>query len=138
MGQATPSKPAVLAPQPYELAYWEALKKQELLIQRCLECGASQLYPRIVCKECQSRTLDWVESSGEGTVYSYSVVSRSPAAFSNEVPYVLAVVELEEGARIATRIVGSSPSSVSIGAPVKVTFEEFESGRVWPLFHLAE
>lgn len=103
--------------------YWDACRRGELLVQRCDRCGECQFYPRGICANCWSNDIRWVRSSGKGTVWTYTVTyqNRTPG-FAEEVPYVLALVELEEGVRMFTNIVQCQPREVSIGMPVEVTF----------------
>ena len=94
------------------------------MIQRCNSCGEHQFYPRGVCSHCLSSELEWREASGKGTIYSYSVNHRAPhPGFADDLPFVLAIVELEEGPRMMTNIVVSDPDSVTIGMAVTVTFD---------------
>ncbi len=79
-------------------------------------------YPRPLCPECGATSVSWTEASGLGTVYSFSVVHRSAGLYRDAVPYVVAYVELAEGPRIVTNIVGCDPARVSIGQPVRVVF----------------
>jgi uncharacterized OB-fold protein len=128
---------SMLAPHPpQDEPYWEGLRNSELKAQRCLACHHVQHYPRQLCRNCQSNRLEWVTTSGGGTIYTMSVVSRAPSRFAAGTPYVIAIVELDEGPRMMTRIVGSDPAAVSIGARVRVTFGEIEKGLTLPLFEL--
>ncbi len=120
--------------QEYTKAFWEGVKSGKLLIQRCRSCGSYQHYPRPGCASCGSRDLGWVESSGRGRIYSLTVprvVIGDQKAFEAEIPYVLAMVDLEEGVRILARVTGySRPEEVSIGD--QVVFEPVDVGG----FHL--
>lgn len=110
-------------PKPTQLteAFWRATKEGRLLAQRCAECGKVVFRPEMACPGCLSSGLEWFESSGRGAVYSFSVVHRAPSpAF--EVPYVVAVVELEEGWHLLTNVVGCEPDEVSVGLAVHVSF----------------
>ena len=135
MSEPAPHKPL---PQPDALSgpYWEAAAEGRLLIQRCPACTRHQWYPRPLCLACGAREPDWVEASGRGTVHTFSVVRRTPnREFADELPYVFAIVELEEGVRMATRLVGTPPERVRCGMPVRVTFPPAgEDGRVLPAF----
>jgi uncharacterized OB-fold protein len=112
-------------PSMTSLPFWEAAKRHELQIQRCGSCGAHVFYPREVCAECLSSDLTWVKASGKGTVYSYTV-AQAPThpAFAEDVPYVVAIVELAEGPHITTNIVGCKPDAMQVGMPVVATFED--------------
>jgi uncharacterized protein len=104
--------------------FWEATKRDELLIQYCPQCGAYQFYPRIVCKKCFS-DVEWVASEGTGTVYSYSVVHKvfNPE-FKDKVPFIVALITLDEGPRMMTNLVGVDLENVKIGMHVVVDFSE--------------
>ncbi len=103
--------------------FWDACHRGELLVQKCDRCGEYQFYPRGICANCWSNDIRWVRSSGKGTVWTYTVTyqNRTPG-FAEEVPYVLALVELEEGVRMFTNIVECRAQEVAIGMPVEVTF----------------
>lgn len=116
-------------PRPTDLSrpFWDAARRHELHIQRCSRCGTHVFYPRYNCTSCGARELAWVRVSGKGTVYTYTVARRpTHAAFVDLVPYVIAVVELEEGPRMTTNVVGTSPEEVSIGMPVRAAFQDVD------------
>src|SRR5690242_21497656 len=105
--------------------YWEALARHELVFQRCRGCGTKRFPPRAVCPVCLSSSVEWVRASGRGTVYSFTVTHQNQApGFRESLPYVLAVVELEEGPRVMTNVVGCTPDAVRIGLPVEAVFED--------------
>lgn len=105
--------------------FWEAAKQHRLVVQQCRQCGNRQHYPRPFCVRCLSTELDWKECSGRGTVYAFTVVRQAlNPAFAPDVPYVLATVELEEGPRLCTNIVGCPPEAVRVGMPVHAVFED--------------
>ena len=105
--------------------YWEALARHELCFQRCRDCGTNRFPPRAVCPACLSSATDWVRASGRGTVYSFTVTYQNQApGFREALPYVLAVVELEEGPRLMTNVVGCAPGDVRIGMAVEIAFED--------------
>jgi hypothetical protein len=114
--------------------FWNGCREGKLLIQRCLTCGNHLFYPRVVCPHCMSDRIEWTESSGRGKVYSFTV-ARVPAgeAFAEDVPYVVALVELEEGVRMMTNLTGVSPDDVRCDMPVEVVFEE-RDGFAFPKF----
>ncbi|MGH7987787.1 MAG: Zn-ribbon domain-containing OB-fold protein, partial [Candidatus Binataceae bacterium] len=103
--------------------YWEGCARGELLIQRCAECRHYQFFPRLYCSQCLSERVAWIKASGRATVLSFTIVRRpvSPA-FADEVPYVVALVTLEEGPTMMTNIIGCPPEQVAIGMPLTVTF----------------
>ena len=105
--------------------FWEALARHELYFQRCRACHTARFPPRAVCPACLSSATEWIRASGRGTVYTFTVTHQNPApGFREALPYVLAIVELAEGPRIMTNIVGCAPDSVRIGMPVEVVFED--------------
>ncbi len=114
--------------------YWEACAEGRLLLQRCDACQALQTYPRQRCAECWNNDLTWIEASGRATIYSFSIVHRPPPGFEAESPYVLAIVELEEGIRMMTNIIDVAPEDVSIGQAVTVVFEQVTEGVALPKF----
>ena len=115
--------------------FWEACQRHELYLQRCGECGAFRYYPRALCPSCLSDRTEWVRSSGTGTIYTFTVVYQNLApGFRDELPYVLAYVELEEGVRMLTNIVGCPPEAVRIGMPVEVVFEDVTPAVTLPKF----
>jgi uncharacterized OB-fold protein len=112
--------------------YWDAAAKGRLLIKKCNACGELHHYPRSLCPFCFSADTTWVEASGKGTVYSYSVMRRVP------VPYVVAYVTLAEGPTMITNIVDCDPNAVRIGQSVRVTFKPSDGGQPVPMFAPAE
>jgi len=125
-------------PSPFSRPFWEAARRHELLIQRCRACSAYIFYPRLNCPECGSRDLEWMGVSGKGKVYSYTVARRAThPAFAGRVPYVIAIVELEEGPRLTTNIVDCDPDSVRIDMPVEVAFEDVDATTSLVMFRPA-
>jgi uncharacterized OB-fold protein len=111
-------------PDPVTRPFWEAAKQGRLRIQHCRKCGAHQFYPQTSCRVCLSEDLEWVDAKGTGTIYSYTVIHRAPSApFDPDVPYTVALVDLDEGCRMLSNIVEVSPEAVRVGMPVEVVFE---------------
>ncbi len=105
--------------------FWEALARHELYVQRCRDCDTLRLPPRALCTACLSSAVEWVRASGRGTVYSFTVTHQNQApGFREELPYVLAIVELAEGPRLMTNVVGCPPDQVRIGMAVEVVFDD--------------
>src|SRR5439155_6651855 len=97
--------------------------------------GSVQYYPRGVCATCWSPDVAWTPSPGRGRVYTFTVTHRTQArGFRDDLPYVLAWIELEEGVQVMSNIVGVDPVKVAIGMPVKVTFEDVKDGLSIPKF----
>ena len=105
--------------------FWEAAAKGELRMQRCGDCGQVRFPPAVLCARCLSERSEWVVLSGRGTVYSWIVVHQSQhPAFNADVPYNVAIIELEEGPRLHTNIVECSNERIHIGMPVEVVFHK--------------
>jgi uncharacterized OB-fold protein len=117
-------------------AWWDRINAGELPIQRCKQCGTLRHPPRPMCWKCQSLEWEHVAASGKGIVYSYVVVHR-PEIPGYQYPLVVAVVELEEGTRIVSNLVGIDPKDVTIGMPVKVSIENVDPELKLPLFRPA-
>jgi uncharacterized OB-fold protein len=117
-------------------AWWDRINEGQLPIQRCKKCGTLRHPPRPMCWKCQSLEWELVAASGKGTVYSYVVVHR-PEIPGYTYPLVVAVVELEEGTRIVSNLVGIDPQNVEIGMPVKVSIEAVDDALKLPLFRPA-
>ncbi len=103
--------------------FWDGVAEGVLRLQRCAACGRHVFYPRAVCPHCMSIDLEWTEACGAGVVHSFTVVHRAPPDFRDEVPYVVALVDLDEGVRMMTRLVGVEPAGVAVGMPVEVAIQ---------------
>jgi uncharacterized OB-fold protein len=115
--------------------FWRGTKEHQLLIQKCGDCGAYRFYPRLYCPKCASEAVQWSRVSGRATVYSYTVIHRAPSpGFKPDLPYVLAIVDLDEGVRMMTNIVGCKPEEVRIGLNVSVVFNDVTSEITLPKF----
>lgn len=111
--------------QPWSKAFWEGTRERKLLIQECKDCGVKIFYPRKYCPKCWSPQLSWSEASGRGKIFSYSVTMGGvEEKFAGDLPFVLALVDLEEGVRMMTNIVNCPPEDVAIGMDVEVVFED--------------
>lgn len=122
------STAALPAPEPARIPevepFWAAAAEGRLVLPRCRGCAQLIWYPRTWCARCMSSDVEWVATTGRGTVYSCTTVRRGGApAYAEALPYVLAYVELEEGLRILTNIRTTDPDSVEIGLPVRVVFD---------------
>jgi uncharacterized OB-fold protein len=118
--------------------YWEGAKKRELVLPRCDSCDRWHFYPRSVCPHCGSNAIAWQRTSGRGVIYSATHVHRAPSsAFEQDVPYVVAIVALEEGPHLMSTIIDCNPSEAAIGAPVIVDFID-EDDMALPAFRLAQ
>ncbi|MFL6239370.1 MAG: Zn-ribbon domain-containing OB-fold protein [Actinomycetes bacterium] len=135
MSEAKPRP--VPRPDPESAAYWSASVEGRLVVQRCTSCGHHQLYARAHCLVCR-QPVEWVDASGGGTIYSYTVIRQNfSRAFRELLPYVVALVDLDEGPRLMTNIVGAEPTDIRIGAKVQVRFEPVSEEASLPTFELA-
>lgn len=101
----TPSKPDPLVNN-WARPFWDGTREEKLLIQKCTDCQKHIFYPRMACPFCFSDNLEWVKASGKGSIYSFTVVeSNAPSPFVPDMPFVIAVVILEEGVRMLSNIV---------------------------------
>lgn len=120
-------------PTPVTQPFWDAAKRHELLIQQCPACAAHVFYPRENCPRCGSLDLAWVRAKGTGTVYSFTV-ARRPTHPAFAAPYVIAIVELDEGPRLTANIVACDPDTVRIGMGVRATFEDVDADTTLVMF----
>ena len=115
--------------------FWEGCAAGELRVQRCTSCGDAQLPPRARCARCGADALEWTSMAPRGEVHSFTVVHRAPsAAFREDVPYVIALVDLAEHARLMMNVTGCDPQAVRIGLPVRIGFTARrgeDGGEVW-------
>ena len=115
--------------------FWEATRRRELVLQWCEGCDKPIHYPRALCPFCNSDALEFRAVSGSGTVYARTVVHRpGNPTMAERVPYVVALIQLDEGARLMSNVVGCEPHDVHVGMQVKTTWEELSDGRALPLF----
>jgi uncharacterized OB-fold protein len=117
--------------------FWDATQEGKLLLTRCKECNTVIWYPRAFCPECSSFDTEWVEASGRGTIYSYTVNRRGQGDY-RDMAFVLAYVELEEGPRMLTNIVDCDIESVRVGDAVEVVFHPTSAGPALPRFRPAK
>lgn len=130
-----PAKPGrIRPPKGHDNAWWwDAVDRGILPIQKCNGCGALHHPPRPMCGECRSQDLGFVESAGQGTVHTFTVI-RHPQFPGYDFPIVAALVELEEGVRMMTNVVDCDPADVHIGMAVEGFIHEEEDGFKLPLF----
>ena len=129
-----PQKPIPVADQA-SAPWFEAAKQHRLLLQRCDDCDAYRFpaWPR--CDNCWSINWHWATASGKGTVFSY-VVHHAPKVPGRTLPFVIALVELEEGVRMLGELRGIDASDVKIGLPVRATYLDFPDSDVSPAWSL--
>ncbi len=115
-------------------AFWDGCAEGRLVLPRCDACGELIWYPRLSCPFCASHSVTQTEVSGRGTVYSFTVVRRGSGPFRDAAPYVLAMVQLDEGPTMMTNVVDVDPATVTVGEPVHVVFERTDAGEAIPRF----
>lgn len=131
-------KPPVAPNDPDTAPFWAGTARGELLHQRCRDCGAVQFPPRRHCARCQGTALDWQRCAGLGRVHSFTIVHRAPtAAFKADVPYSIALVDMDEGFRMMLNLVDCPPREPAIGARVRVVFRPHGEAML-PQAELAE
>ena len=130
--------PGIALPEPSALSqpHWDGCSRGELLVQRCLDCAGYVFIPQPACTHCLSDRLEWVRSSGRGTVYSHTTVYR-PQQPAFEAPYVCAIIELDKGWHMLTNLIGLEIEEVRIGLPVEVEFHAFAAEVALPYFRPA-
>ena len=127
------------APDADSAAFWAGLRDGRLLLQHCLACANVQVYQQGICRNCGSERLEHRAASGRGRVYSYSVVHRAPGpAFKADTPYAVLLVELAEGPRMISSLVGADPSTVAIGMDVVLVCERVDDDVTLPRFRIVE
>jgi uncharacterized OB-fold protein len=132
-----PAKP-VPRPAPESIPYWEAAKQHRLSLPRCEDCEQHWFPPSRSCPYCLSANFTFKDLSGRGTVYSFVTFHRPyHPAFTEEVPYVVALVELDEGPRLLTNILGIAPEEVRCDMPVVVTYDDVDNEHSIPKFRPA-
>jgi uncharacterized OB-fold protein len=127
--------PGIPLPRPTPLSepHWEGCREGVLRVQRCLDCGTFVFIPQPVCTGCLGEGLEWVDTTGHGVLYSYTIVHR-PQQPAFEVPYIPIIVELEEGWHMLSNLTGVAPDEVEIGMAIEVFFERMSDEISLPYF----
>lgn len=133
----TRKKPVPL-PTPETAHFWAEAAHERLVVQRCLSCHIAYFYPRDFCPGCSSEDVEWIECSGRASLHTYVIEHRPGPGFEGQGPYVVAVVELEEGPRMMTNIVGVEPDPdlLPLDLALVVRFESRGDAKV-PVFEPA-
>ena len=121
MKRSTPPESTIAKP------FWDATRERRLTLQWCTACNKAIFYPREICPHCAGSALEWRDASGRGEVYAVTVPK-------SEEPYCVAIVELDEGVRMMSNVVGIAPEDVNVGQALEVTWEALEDGRNLPQF----
>jgi len=127
MSESTTRKIPAPTIAPENRAYWEAAGEGRLLIRHCRACDRLHAYPRALCPWCFSADTDWVQASGRGTIYSYSIGTGN-------VPVIPAYVRLDEGITMLSNMVDCAPEQLHVGLKVSVTFVQADNGQSLPMF----
>ena len=115
--------------------FWDACRQHELRFQKCLGCNHVRWPASIICPSCYSKETEWIKAGGKGTVYTYTVYHQAfHPAFKEDIPYVTAIIELEEGPHFLSNIVGCDPAEVYCDMPVEVTWEDVDENYSLPKF----
>lgn len=127
-----PRRPLPTLLEPDTRPFWEATKNHELRYQVCDDCNKIVFYPRRHCPHCMGLNLSWKTSQGEGSVYTYTVIRQiGHPAFRERAPYIIAWIDLDEGFRMLSTVVGDE---ITIGQRVRVTWDDQENDISLPLF----
>ena len=124
-------------PDPVTRPFWDSLKARAIQLQRCSGCARFIYYPRNVCPSCLGGDLVWTPISGRGVVHAFTIPHRHPnPAFGSTVPYVVALVELEEGPRMLSNLmeVDPTPEAVTVGMSVEIVYEDVSDDVTLPKF----
>ena len=123
------------APEAETRPFWDAARERRLLVKRCADCGAAHFYPRPFCPTCWGGQVDWEEASGAATLYTWSVVHVNDLPpFPERVPYVAAIVELAEGPRMMTNVVGCDAEQLTVGMALRVDYRDLDDEFTIPVF----
>jgi hypothetical protein len=135
----TPQKAGIPLPRPTALSkpHWDAAREGRLVYQRCRDCGTRIFIPQPACTGCLGANLEWAQSSGRGTLYSYTIVHR-PQSPKFEVPYAVGIVELEEGWHMLSNLIECEPDEIRVGMPLEVDFRKMSDAITLPYFRPAQ
>ena len=115
--------------------FWEGCRQGKLLLQYCDACRQYQFYPRLYCMHCGSQHTRWVEAGGRGVVYSYTIIRQNKTPeFRNDVPYNVALIQLEEGPRMLSNVIDIAPGDLRVDLPVTVVFDQVSAEISLPRF----
>jgi uncharacterized OB-fold protein len=116
--------------------YWQDLNDEKFMYQICDDCNSSIFYPRVVCPTCMSESLSWHQASGTGKIYSFTVVYRTvDPRFKSETPYVVGLIDLDEGIRVMGNIIGwEDPEGLLIDQTVEIKYKKLSEEYTLPVF----
>ena len=125
----------------HTVPFWEGAKEGKLMLPRCRDCNRVHWYPRHICPSCHSMDLEWVEGSGKGRLHTFAVQHRAFGGWAEEVPYVTAFIDLDEGDRMMTVLRGvdaAKPEDIEIGCRVAVEFEQANDDTFIPFWRVVD
>ncbi len=134
---ALPKRPQPV-PTRFSREFWEATRERRLVLQYCTVARKFQHYPRPVSIYTGRHTTEWREVSGKGSIYAFTETLRAPPAFRGREPYLIASIELDEGARIMSNLVDCRAADVKVGGRVQLRWDALENGMSYPVFALAK
>jgi uncharacterized OB-fold protein len=128
-----------IIPRPTALSqpYWDGCRDGILRLQQCTDCTRYQFYPRIICSHCGGNELQWQAASGRGALASFTVVQRGISS-AYTAPYVVALVDLDEGPRMMSSVIDAAPGRLHVGARLTATFSAWSDDIVLPVFRLLD
>lgn len=130
-------KKPIPVPQGESDYYWEKAKAGELWLRQCNDCNTAYFYPRDISPCCFSKNTSWIQASGKATLFTYAIVHRPPhPGFGEDIPFVTAIVELEEGPKMATNVIieNPTPENLQIGMNLQVFFDDITESIALPKF----
>jgi len=119
---------------PVSAPFWDATREKRYLLQWCRDCEKAVYFPRSFCPHCSGSALEWRPASGRAQVYAFTVDYRPQHPAFGPDPYVVALIDLEEGVRVMTNVVDCQPADVRVGLPVELTWAPLDDGRNLPLY----
>jgi uncharacterized OB-fold protein len=135
-------RPAITRPIPQadeeSREFYEAARRHEIALMRCRDCGSWRLPSRPRCPDCWSTDTEWATASGRGTLYSFGIMHQKFPGFEQDVPYNYAVVELEEGPRIVSNVVGVPNDALRVDMPLVAFFDDVADDMTLVRFRPAE
>lgn len=136
--EPTYSNRPVAPPSDDALGFWEATKDRRFVLPWCASCGTPFWHPRAACPSCLSPDIEWRDASGRGTVYAVSVMHQAALPqLADRVPYAVALIDLAEGPRMMSNVIGCPADDVRVGMAVELTWEALPDGRHFPQFQPA-
>lgn len=140
IAQAPPAELARIDTSPWTAPFWAAAADHRLVVARCADCGQYRMPPTPFCPNCRSQRIDWTQITGDGTLYSYTIVERAIIPdMTGNLPYVPAIIAFAQagGVRLISNIVGSRLCDLRVDARVVLHWREVGDGLALPVFGMA-